>query len=433
MVLRTPFYRAAFMSLFISGVGVSAAGPQLALFFVKELGASLSVAGLFYLTNVSAPVVGFFIGRLSDRRSDRLSLFRFCALVGGVGWIAMAFSTEIWMPFVISLVLLGPAGAAGGLLFAAARDELTRHPSGADNRVVATLRMGFSAGWIVGPVIGFWFGSVYGLRALLLGSAVCALMQIVPLLRTQVPREVVSAPPINSPVPRSYRELLPLFTFVSLCVLAASGDTVKFAYLPLYMEDHLHIPAGLRGAVIAAQPVLELILIPIFGWAADRLGAPRLMILGSLLGVVGNLGYVFSTTVVGLFAAQAAMAGLLAAIAGLGVTVAQNLYPQGVGVASTTFFSAIMFSGAVGGVAASIGVTTLGLPGVFLLPAGLCALAAIGLTVQELRRRRTCSSGLSVRDQVREPVALQMTRSELQHEAGVALMKVSAVTESRST
>jgi SET family sugar efflux transporter-like MFS transporter len=388
IVLRTRFYRSALFSLFVSGIGVSAASPQLALFFVKELGASLPVAGLFYLTNVGAPVIGFCIGRLSDRRSDRLSLFRLCAAVGGLGWTAMAFSTHIWMPFVVSVLLLGTGGAAGGQLFAAARDELTRHPSGADNRVIATLRMAFSGGWIVGPVLGAWFGSAFGLRAMLLGTAACTWLQIVPLLRTHVPRQIFDRPAVEASIRRSYRELLPLFTFVGLCVLAVSGDTVKFAYLPLYMEDQLHVPAWLRGAVIGTQPALELILIPIFGLAADRFGATRLVILGTVFGVLANLGYVFSHNVAGLFAAQAVMAGLWAAIAGLGVTVAQSLYPQGVGVASTTFFSSIGFSTAVGGLSGSIGVAMLGLPGVFWLPAVLCALAALGLTIQALRRHR---------------------------------------------
>ena len=50
------------------------------------------------------------------------------AVVGLVGWLAMAFSTQVWMAFAINLVVLGFAGAlharrANGAAVAAAQAE----------------------------------------------------------------------------------------------------------------------------------------------------------------------------------------------------------------------------------------------------------------------------------------------------------------------
>ena len=115
-------------------MATSAAVPQLTTFFVTELGATLPQAGLYYLTNVTAPVVGFALGRLSDRQADRLTLFRLGALVGGVGWTAMSLVTQLWMPFVISVLALGVAGAAGAQVYAAVRDELSRRPTAVRRR-----------------------------------------------------------------------------------------------------------------------------------------------------------------------------------------------------------------------------------------------------------------------------------------------------------
>ena len=98
------------MSLFFAGLGISMAMPQLSLFLVQDLHASLPVAGLFFLTNLAAPVLGFVVGRWSDRLTDRPSLFRVGA-VGLVGWVVMAFTTEVWMAFVLNLTVLGFAGA----------------------------------------------------------------------------------------------------------------------------------------------------------------------------------------------------------------------------------------------------------------------------------------------------------------------------------
>jgi len=66
-----------------------------------------------FLTNLAAPVLGFLVGKWSDRLTDRLSLFRLGAVVGLIGWVGMAFTTEVWMAFAINLTVLGFAGATG--------------------------------------------------------------------------------------------------------------------------------------------------------------------------------------------------------------------------------------------------------------------------------------------------------------------------------
>ncbi len=356
------------------------------MFLVNELGASLTVAGLFYLTSAAAPVVGYVIGQLSDRRSNRLMLFRVCTAAGAIGWVAMALSTRVWMPFVIAVVALSVAGAAGAQIFAAVRDVLSRRPTGADNRVISTIRMAFTAGWIVGPVLGSWAGGQFGLRAMLFGAAACTLSQLLPLGRMRVERYVAPGADLR-PALGLNRRMAPLFVFAGLCVLAISGDTVKFAFLPLYLEQDLHASPEVRGAVIAVQPLMELALMPLAGLLADRIGPMRVVIAGAVLGVAANVGYASSDTVVGLFVAQLLMAGLWAVVASLGVVVAQQLYPQGVGLASTIFLSALIFASTFGGLIGGLGVSRLGLPHVFYVPAALCALAAVGMVVLAPRLR----------------------------------------------
>src|SRR5690349_2679721 len=180
-VLRSRFYRSAFLSLLIAGVGLSAATPQLTLFLVRDLGTPLPLAGLYYVTNVASPVAGFIVGRWSDRSHDRLLWFRICSVVGAAGWLLMASANAVWMPFVISTFALSVAGGSMAQLFAACRDELSRHPTRAENRVIATIRMAFTTGWILGPVFGSWFGGGFGLRALPVATAARAFARVLPL------------------------------------------------------------------------------------------------------------------------------------------------------------------------------------------------------------------------------------------------------------
>src|SRR5271165_7452845 len=89
-VLSSPLYRGAAIAMFLSGLGASAAAPQIVLFLVKELGTPLPIAGLYYLTNLTAPIAGYLVGNHSDRTGERLIPFRLCALAGFVGWAAIA-------------------------------------------------------------------------------------------------------------------------------------------------------------------------------------------------------------------------------------------------------------------------------------------------------------------------------------------------------
>ncbi|WP_405067085.1 MFS transporter [Kribbella sp. NBC_01510] len=385
VVVRSKFYRSAFLALLIAGIGLSAATPQLTLFLVRDLGTPLPVAGLYYVTNLAAPVAGFLVGRWSDRSHDRLLWFRVCAVIGGVGWLAMAAAKTVWLPFVISTVALSLAGGSMAQLFAACRDELSRHPTKAENRVIATIRMAFTVGWILGPVLGSWFGGVFGLRALLVATAACVFAQMLPLGGQRVERY---EDPGISPHPEGRRRLdhmMPLLVFTAICVLAMTGDTIKFGYLPIYMAEQLHVSDSVRGAVIGIQPLLELLMLPAVARLADRYGPLRIMTVGAALGLAGNIAYATSSSVSGLFLGQALTAGLWACVGALGVSIAQQLYPEGVGTASGIFLSSIPLGSAIGGTIGGIGVAIIGLPHVFFVPAGLTTLALVAFVVLTAR------------------------------------------------
>ncbi len=408
-IVGIPFLRGAFIALFISGIGVSATTPQMTLFLVDELGASIPVAGLYYLVNLGAPLAGYLLGSLSDRHSDRLVLFRICALVGGVGWLGMALANRMWMPFAIGGIALSISGASMGQLFAAARDELNRRQTPSGDRVIASLRMAFTAGWIIGPLVGSWFGAQFGLRPLLFLAAALTIGQILPFGRMRAPRyidtELVArsgtgedregsdpadsfagaSPPTRSATPAVRRapSRLPLFAFVGCCALVMNGDTIKFAYLPLYMANQLGVSDTMRGAVIAIQPLVEFALMPLFARLAETFSPVRMVIVGAVFGVLANVAYATSSHVAGLFAGQILMSALWAAIAGLGITVAQQLYPQGVGMASSVFMSSIALSGGLGGALGGLGTALLGVPHVFFVPAVLGLGGVIGLVATE--------------------------------------------------
>ncbi len=392
--LRSPLYRGATMALFLSGLGFSGAAPQIARFLVDDLHVSLTTAGLFYLTNLTAPVVGYLVGARSDRTGKRLGLFRMCAVAGFLGWLAIAFSAQAWMPFLISSVVLAFAGAASSQLFAAVHDDLRATGSPVADGVTSIVRMALTAGWIIGPVVGAFLAATLGLRAVLVATALFTLAQIVPLGFMRTPVASTASVPVDAVGDETHRvvrtrrrhAMVPLLAFTGLYVLVYAGEPIKYAYLPIYMHDDLAVPAVVSGAVIGIQPLIELLLMPVAVVIARRTGIMRLMILGAAFGVAANLSFALSGSVSGMFVGQAFMGGVWGIFAGLGIIVAQRLLPTAVATASAMFMSSTAVASALGGLTGGLGVAFLGLPHVFLLPAVYAGLATVGIALMSRSR-----------------------------------------------
>jgi MFS transporter, SET family, sugar efflux transporter len=401
-VWTSPLYRGATLALFLSGLGTSAAAPQITLFLVDDLHVSLTTAGLYYLTNITAPVAGYLIGARSDRTGRRLGLFRLCALAGFLGWGAMALADQLWMPFVISALILAFSGAAGSQLFAAVHDDLAATASPVGDGVISIVRMALTAGWVVGPVAGSLLATAAGPRAMFAATGLCTLAQIVPLglTRTRTARphaQTTTAAPVAPVAPAAHperlvrrsprmRAMLPLLAFTGLYVLVYAGEPIKYGYLTIYMHNDMHLPTAVSGAVIGIQPLIELILMPVAVIVARRIGMMHLMIFGAAFGVGANLCFALTRDTAGMFAGQILMGGVWGVFAALGIIVAQRLLPEAVATASAIFISSTAIASALGGLTGSLGVSLLGLPHVFLVPALYGVIATVGIAVMSRSR-----------------------------------------------
>ena len=367
--------------MFLSGLGASAAAPQIVLFLVKELGTPLPIAGLYYLTNLTAPIAGYLVGSHSDRTGERLVLFRLCALAGFAGWAGIALSTKVWMPFLISSLVLAFSVAASSQLFAAVRDDLDQEAQGSSEGVIAIVRMALTAGWVIGPMVGAWLAAATSLRAMLWMTALCALAQIIPLgtLKRGQVTPMATRPQWSVLPPSRWHTMRPLLAFTGLYVLVYAGESVKYGFLPLYMDVQLHLEPAVRGAVIGIQPLVELAIMPFCVTLGRRVGFLWLMCIGAAFGVAANICFATTANAFGMFAGQILMGGVWGIFASLGIIAAQRLLPTAVATASAIFMSSTAVSSALGGLTGAVGVATVGLPKVFFIPAAFAFLAVLGL------------------------------------------------------
>jgi SET family sugar efflux transporter-like MFS transporter len=182
--------------------------------------------------------------------------------------------------------------------------------------------------------------------------------------------------------------MLPLLAFTALYICVYAGESVKYAYLPIYMNSQLHFTPALSGAVIGIQPLVELALMPVAVIVARRTGPLRLMVLGAGFGVAANLCFAVTGTAAGLFTGQVLMGGVWGVFATLGIVVAQRLLPTAVATASAIFISSTALSSALGGLTGGLGAAWAGLPLVFLVPAAFALTAVVGLTGMARAQRR---------------------------------------------
>jgi SET family sugar efflux transporter-like MFS transporter len=235
-------------------------------------------------------------------------------------------------------------------------------------------------------VAGSLLATAAGPRAMLVATGVCTLAQILPMGLSHArsaPSEAPATDPPATPAGRrvGVRSMLPLLAFTGLYVLVYAGEPIKYGYLTIYMHDDLRLPTAVSGAVIAVQPLIELILMPVAVVVARRTGMMRLMVLGAAFGVCANLCFALTAGAAGMFAGQVLMGGVWGVFAGLGIIVAQRLLPEAVATASAIFMSSTAIASALGGLTGGLGVVLLGLPHVFLAPAlyGLAATAGIAV------------------------------------------------------
>ena len=214
----------------------------------QRLGASsVPVAGLYYLVNLLAPFDRLLVGQpvgpadgptgaVPDLRAGRRRR-------AGWRWRSLPRSG---CPSSSARSALSISGGSMGQLFAAARDQLTSTATPNADRLIATLRMAFTAGWILGPVLGSWFGAQFGLRPLLIGAAALTAGQIVPLGRLRVRRvqRLARAGRGVGGDPAAHRRAHPA-TVVRLRRLLCPGDGGR--------HHQVRLPAALHGQPAARQ------------------------------------------------------------------------------------------------------------------------------------------------------------------------------------
>lgn len=316
--------------------------PTFSLYLQDEIGARPLLIGLPFAGMALASIFyNHFIGHRSDQLKDRRPLIGVLCVLGAFACLVFAFSRNYWLVASVAIFLFSLAMVSFSQMLAYSLDYANRDVP--ENKVPlfnAIVRAQIAVAWVAGPPLGFVLATRIGFTNTYIIAAACYLLiaiasyQLLPSLST-----------VQSAIKKSenYSTVLSKETKVAL-LFAVIGFSLLFgvnnAYLislPLHLKNDLQIDPQWIGPVMGLAAGLEIPFMLLAGHFAARISVIRLIYLAAFSALCLYSGVYFATELWHFFALQIFNAIFIGVLAGLGVSVIQQLMPGQSGAASSLY------------------------------------------------------------------------------------------------
>ncbi|MDM7885625.1 MFS transporter [Curtobacterium sp. RHCKG23] len=306
--------------------------PLLAVLLVSLYDATPAEVGwVLGLYNVGGFVASLLIPSLADRTWNYLRPLVYCAL-GGVALVAVLAATTSLPVVVLALVILGgPPGVGSTLLFAQLRHE------GAPPAQVIRTRAIVSFAWVIGPPLATLVTGAAGSPAALALLAGIGLVNVVTALLL-LRRLGTTGTDDAVPRPRLMAQLRGWnrWGVVGAFTLLQATNIATVTIATLFVTHDLHAPIIWAGITLGAAALLEIPALLLIGRLQEHRSVWLLLAGGWACGVAyyGLIALVHEPW--HLLVLQPLNAWFFATVAGLGLTVFQDVFPSP-GLASGLF------------------------------------------------------------------------------------------------
>lgn len=310
--------------------------PTLSLYLSQELGVRPLAVGAFFIgTALCSIVYSHMLGAWSDNLKQRHGLIFAGMCFGGAACWVFAISTSYWLVLLAGLTFFSLSSAVIPQIFAITR-EYADHclPYEKTAMFNAIVRSCIAVAWVAAPPLGFflqaWLGfslqySIVG--ALYVGVGAIAFLCLPRTPKTERPQPKPQLAQTNTGV---------MLAVVAFVLLFGANHSYVLG-LPLLVAQELNAPAHLAGWLMGTAAALEIPVMLITGWLANRLGLVGMIRFGCAAAVGLYAAVWQAESVWQLFALQILNAVFIGCIAGLGITLFQNMLPGRAGAASTVF------------------------------------------------------------------------------------------------
>jgi SET family sugar efflux transporter-like MFS transporter len=366
-------------SALLWGLQFAFLNPALALLLVSLFNATAGDVGwVLIVYNASAFLASWLVPAYADRRQNYLSPMLACGILTLALCGLLAATTSLPVAVVGLIALGGPAGVGSSLLFAHLKH------SGASLTDSMNTRAIVSFAWVAGPPLATFIIGTLGNRAILLAIGAVAVLNIGTTAamisrrpRRPAEREAVAGSDGSSQTMSKGAIATVFLGFIAL--QAANRSAVSI--MSLFVTQELGMDVMWAGVILGVSAALEIPALLLIGRLGRRFSSRALLISGCIAGIAYYAAMAAATSPVVLIALQVLNAWSFAMVAGVGLTLFQQIIPRP-GLASGLFANAARLGAIVSGAVIGIGSTTaLGYQGVFAACAGLTVLALAVLSV----------------------------------------------------
>ena len=294
--------------------------------------------------------------------------------------VLLFFTTSLPIAVIGLLVLGGPAGVGSSLLFAYLKY------SGARPSDVVNTRAIVSVAWVAGPPLATLIIGTFGNRAVLLAIAAVAVLNIATTAAMIAVRSAAAARPgeptkaaetadDDRPMPR-----VAIGVIVAAFIALQAANSAAVSIMSLFVTETLGLDVMWAGVALGVAAAVEIPALLLIGRLSYRFSNLRLIASGCIVGTVYYAAMVFVPGTVLLIGLQVLDAWFFAVVAGVGLTLFQQIPRPG--LASGLFVNTRRLGAIVSGAVISFGsLTPLGYGGIFAVCAGLTVLALIAIGV----------------------------------------------------
>ncbi|ACE83363.1 sugar efflux transporter [Cellvibrio japonicus] len=344
--MTSPLFRPVALGIYLLFFAVGVVGalvlPTFSLFLAKEIGVRPLLVGLpFAGIALTSIAYNHWIGLWSDKLRDRRPLVAAFCVLGFLACLVFAFSRHYGVVAVTAVLVFSLAMVSFSQMLAYSLDYAEGHiPPERIPLFNAIVRAQIAFAWVAGPPAGFLLASYlgfhwsYAIAAVLYLLVALASIKLLPLLpRRQVDHASggVSLQPLAPAVKQS----------LAICALAFSllwgVNNAYLISLPIHLKDNLAIDTQWMGWVMGTTAALEVPFMLLAGYYAARVPLMALIRCAGIAALLLYLGVYVATELWQLFALQIFNAVFIGVLAGLGVSVIQELMPGRSGSASALY------------------------------------------------------------------------------------------------
>jgi len=382
----------------VNGFGTGIISPFLSLYFVSIGGDPIRLG---FMSSLSI-IVQCFILSLGGRLADNYGRRRLIVIAAFYAILIPALYALIndWRIFFITTALGAFGAISSPALHAIVADSIPPEKRTTD---ISMLQVFSAVPTVFSPLIAGWSIATYGLQsgfrlscAFVAGTTLVSALIMLLFLRETIKPESAQKSAASGKSKASVRDALSPQSLHSLITLLSAYGLIAFAnalvsnYYVLYATKVIGLDA-LDYSIIVSLQILFILLLKIpGGWASDRYGKKKVMIVSILTCIPFVVAFTFSRLFV-----QAAVTMVLLAIAGMYYAPAHealqaDLAPREIRGRVTSFWDiAVAVGGAVGAPLGGFLFETIGRATPFYLFAVVEAAAAILILVGVREPQRT--------------------------------------------